>query len=307
MVSDETISFIKQALVGFSFLALVLLVQLLLHMRAFAVDIDVPTVLVEPRNFTYRVPGEYLKEGRPINGPLEQKSVPHRLHVMKYQVSVQNYEACVTDGACDPQWQAYISADGSVTALFEPTPVTGVSHDDARSYAKWLSSKTGLAWRLPTDAEWASFAAERYFDDAYLPNAADRDPTISQPSKARRYGLDRGELPSDEEYDPIPKKLGSYGENSLGIADLSGNIWEWTSSCYMRYGHDASGALISSQNHCGVYIAQGKLRSYLSSFIRDPLSGGCAVGEPPENLGFRLVRDEPKADWKSRLQAFLGR
>ncbi|HAT86827.1 MAG TPA: nitrate reductase, partial [Rhizobiales bacterium] len=39
----------------------------------------------------------------------------------------------------------------------------------------------------------------------------------------------------------------------------------------------------------------------------DPLSGGCAVGEPPENLGFRLVRDEPKADWKSRLQAFLAR
>lgn len=306
MVSDETISFIKQALIGFSLLALVLLGQLLLHMRAFAIDIDVPSVLVEPRSFTYRVPGEYLKDGRPFNGPLEQKRVPHRLHVMKYQVSVQDYESCVTDSACKPQWQAYISADGSVERPIERVPVTGVSFDDANDYARWLSEKTGFDWRLPTDAEWAAFAAERYYDDAYLPNVRDRDPRISQPSKARRYGLDKGELPDDGEYDPIPKKLGSFGVNSLGIADLSGNIWEWTSSCYMRYRHDASGALISSQNFCGVYIAQGKLRAYLSGFLRDPVSGACAVGEPPDNLGFRLVRDEPKASWKNRLQAFFA-
>ena len=30
----------------------------------------------------------------------------------------------------------------------------------------------------------------------------------------------------------------------------------------------------------------------MSSFVRDGKRGGCAVGTPPENLGFRLVRDQ---------------
>jgi hypothetical protein len=30
---------------------------------------------------------------------------------------------------------------------------------------------------------------------------------------------------------------------------------------------------------------------HMSDFIRDPRTGGCALGKPPRNLGFRLVRD----------------
>jgi hypothetical protein len=30
----------------------------------------------------------------------------------------------------------------------------------------------------------------------------------------------------------------------------------------------------------------------MSNFIRDGKSGGCAVGTPPDNLGFRLVHDQ---------------
>src|ERR1022692_1121953 len=33
-------------------------------------------------------------------------------------------------------------------------PVTCISWDDARAYAKWMSSKTGKQYRLPTEAEW---------------------------------------------------------------------------------------------------------------------------------------------------------
>ena len=29
----------------------------------------------------------------------------------------------------------------------------------------------------------------------------------------------------------------------------------------------------------------------MSAFIRDAQSGGCSIGAPPDNLGFRLVRD----------------
>ena len=30
----------------------------------------------------------------------------------------------------------------------------------------------------------------------------------------------------------------------------------------------------------------------MSNFIRDAKGGGCAAGTPPDNLGFRLVRED---------------
>jgi hypothetical protein len=42
-----------------------------------------------------------------------------------------------------------------------------------------------------------------------------------------------------------------------------------------------------------VHAVEGFHRTYMSNFIRDGKSGGCAVGTPPDNLGFRLVRDRP--------------
>ena len=53
---------------------------------------------------------------------------------------------------------------------------------------------------------------------------------------------------------------------------------------------------------CGIYIASGRHRAPLSSFIREPKSGGCSVGTPPDNLGFRLVRE---GDRPNRLFAAL--
>ena len=47
---------------------------------------------------------------------------------------------------------------------------------------------------------------------------------------------------------------------------------------------------------------EGKHRAATSFFIRDAKSGGCSVGIPPDNLGFRLVR---RPAWHERLVAWL--
>ena len=44
--------------------------------------------------------------------------------------------------------------------------------------------------------------------------------------------------------------------------------------------------------NCGVRVAEGVHRAYVTDFIRDARAGGCAQGVPPANLGFRLVREE---------------
>jgi hypothetical protein len=44
----------------------------------------------------------------------------------------------------------------------------------------------------------------------------------------------------------------------------------------------------------------GQHRAYVTDFIRDARAGGCAVGVPPDNLGFRLVREPRSWDLQPR-------
>jgi hypothetical protein len=117
----------------------------------------IETVQVAPGRFEYQVAGEFLKSGRVVEGPKVDKQVRRPLEIMKYQVSVAEYAACVEDGACQP-------ADTRMPKL--DMPVTGVSWRDATAYAAWLSQRTGDDWRLPDDEEWAFAAAERFGPEA---------------------------------------------------------------------------------------------------------------------------------------------
>jgi formylglycine-generating enzyme required for sulfatase activity len=100
--------------------------------------------------------------------------------------------------------------------------------------------------------------------------------------------------------DPQTHAFGSFGANENGLLDLGGNVWEWTSRCFVRTALDNAGSVLSKNPNCGVRVAEGQHRAYVTDFIRDARAGGCAVGLPPRNLGFRLVR-EPKASAISAL------
>jgi hypothetical protein len=53
-------------------------------------------------------------------------------------------------------------------------------------------------------------------------------------------------------------------------------------------------------------VLEGRHRAYMSNFVRDGKSGGCAVGTPPENLGFRLIKDETPLLSFRRVQKLLA-
>ena len=57
--------------------------------------------------------------------------------------------------------------------------------------------------------------------------------------------------------------------------------------------------------NCGVRVVEGRHRTYVTDFVRDAHAGGCAVGTPPANLGFRLVRDQSKSTLLSALRSLL--
>ena len=77
---------------------------------------------------------------------------------------------------------------------------------------------------------------------------------------------------------------------------MSGNVWEWTSTCFTRSSLDGGTPRVVTEN-CGVRVVEGRHRAYVSDFIRDARGGGCAGGAPPSHLGFRLVREKEPPWW----------
>ncbi|MDH3241463.1 MAG: formylglycine-generating enzyme family protein [Alphaproteobacteria bacterium] len=94
-------------------------------------------------------------------------------------------------------------------------PVVMVSHADARAYARWLSRRTGLRWRLPSEDEWEK--AARGPDGAMFPWSGPFDP-------ARLNSHDAGPFDTTE--------VGKFpaGASPFGLLDAAGQVFEWTAT-----------------------------------------------------------------------------
>ena len=111
--------------------------------------------------------------------------------------------------------RAFAWSWGGPPAGREDHPVVLVSQDDARTYAAWLSRRTGMRWRLPSEAEWEK--AARGPDGRYFPWGNDVDAT-------RLNSHDAGP------FDTVA--AGSYlsGASPYGMLDAAGQVYEWTST-----------------------------------------------------------------------------
>ena len=90
-----------------------------------------------------------------------------------------------------------------------------VRWEDAQAYAAWLSQKTGLAYRLPSEAEW-EYAARAWTQTAY----SFGDSILTSQANFWTTGL-RQTLP-----------VGSFEPNAFGLFDMHGNVGEWVQDCW---------------------------------------------------------------------------
>ena len=234
------------------------------------------TVVVETRVYDHRMSGDFQMAGVPINGPLVHDELGP-VEVMREQVSLREFGACVADGACNVP-------EPAVQSHRDDVPVTGVSYDDAVDYAEWLSDRTGDTWRLPTVAEWVFVAGERAVD-----HAIERQTDAANPAE-RWLAAYEQETSRAVKPDAMPRPSGSFGTNGFGVGDIAGNVWEWTATCANRTTLTPDGTIDTVVENCGVHYLEGRHLTPMSVFVRDAKGGGCSVGAPPDNLGFRLVR-----------------
>jgi toxoflavin biosynthesis protein ToxD len=100
-------------------------------------------------------------------------------------------------------------------------PVIGVSKKDAEAYITWINEKLDTKYRLPTEAEWER--AARGTDGRIYPWGNTFDPWRCNTAESAK----RGTTPVDF-YSP-------GGDSPSGVADMVGNVWEWTSSIFSPY------------------------------------------------------------------------
>lgn len=104
-------------------------------------------------------------------------------------------------------------------------PVIGICWYEARAYCAWLSAQTGQAFRLPTEAEWEAAAR-------------------GQHSRRYAYGddLDTACCNLFDTHIRRTTPIGVFpgGTTPEGLVDMTGNIWEWTSSLFHAYPYDAA-------------------------------------------------------------------
>ena len=102
--------------------------------------------------------------------------------------------------------------------VFPHRPVVYVSFHDAVAYCKWWSAETGKAIRLPKAAEWKKAPAGEYPWGDELPNydRANYDWKIKRPTPVGLFP--KGNVPNTQ------------------IADMAGNVLEWTHNKVVRGG-----------------------------------------------------------------------
>jgi serine/threonine-protein kinase len=176
-------------------------------------------------------------------------------------------------------------------------PAVGVSWNDARGFAGWLSEKTRARLRLPTEAEWeyacrAGTASKYYWGDEVADMA--RHANLADRSAQRLW--QEGTVAELDDSFAVTAPVGRLQPNAFGLADMLGNVWEWCADYYDDRAY-RRGATVDPTGP-----ADGDLRVFrggswfnVPSLIRSAVRGGDRPDQTSNRCGFRLVLEPPRS------------
>ena len=182
---------------------------------------ECPEMVVVPAG-TFRMGAPKSEEySRDNERPVHSVSVPS-FAAGVYELTFAEWDACAASGGCG----GHRPEDGGWGR--GRRPAIEVSWDDAQSYVRWLSGKTGKRYRLLSESEWeyvarAGTQTPFHTGSTITPQQANYDGRDSYPSgDYNPNGLYRGQ--------PLP--VGSFPANGFGLHDVHGNVWEWVEDCW---------------------------------------------------------------------------
>ncbi|GGX70839.1 formylglycine-generating enzyme family protein [Saccharospirillum salsuginis] len=191
-------------------------------------------------------------------------------YINKYETTYGEYDV-YTEANGLPRAMAEVR--GKAVAVQPERPVyVGVDWYGARDYCQWLGKITGLAFDLPTEAQWEYAARSR--------------------GRAVRYATDNGKMEPGRNYRSleaeafVPDVPGRYPPNPLGLYDMTGNVNEWVRDWYHHRYYEQSPEL----------DPQGPEYDNLYATQKVSRGSGLANSDWTRNLVFRRLPRNPEND-----------
>jgi formylglycine-generating enzyme required for sulfatase activity len=214
-------------------------------------------VLVKVIGGTYTM-GDTFGDGGSDEKPTHQVTVSD-FYIGRYEV---------TQG----EWQAVMGSNPSYyNTCGSNCPVEQVSWNDVQTYITNLNQRSGKSYRLPTEAEWEYAARSGGQSQKYSGG--------SDVNAVAWYGDSSGST---------SHSVGQKQANSLGLYDMSGNVWEWVSDWYGTYS-SASQTNPTGPSSGSDRVFRGGGRNNAALNMRATIRPYNSPGLRSSNLGFRLV------------------
>jgi formylglycine-generating enzyme required for sulfatase activity len=217
------------------------------------------------------------KRAMPDEFPQHKVTIARPFAVSKYDVTFNDWDACVAVGGCPQEGRA-----GDVDWGRDTRPVIYVSWDDAQQYVAWLSQMTGKPYRLLTDAEF-EYAARAGTQTAY-PWGDDIGA-----NNANCVGCGSQWTGSAGTWQTAP--VGSFAANQFGLHDMVGNVWKWVQDCYHP---NYDGAPIDGSTwpggDCTARVIRGGSWGGGPDFVRPAFRDRASSNNRDYTMGFRVGR-----------------
>ncbi|MDE0204439.1 MAG: SUMF1/EgtB/PvdO family nonheme iron enzyme [Candidatus Tectomicrobia bacterium] len=234
-------------------------------------------VVVPAGSFTMGSPDS--EWGRFANeGPQRQVTITEPLAVGVYEVTFEEWDACVNAGGCDgyePKGEGWGRGD---------RPVINVSWDDARAYVDWLSLRTGQRYRLLSESEWEYVARAgtlEPFHTGFTISAEQANYDSSYTYGSGQKGRYRGRT----------VQVGTFSPNAFGLHEVHGNVWEWTQDCWNEdYTGAPTNGVARETGECEQRVLRGGSWGDVPWLLRSADRGKRESGIRGPKIGFRIAR-----------------
>jgi len=186
-------------------------------------------------------------DGESDEAPPTAVEMAYGFWMSRHEITNQQYRAFDPNHDSRLFTKRSLNPDGPGVPMNEPhQPVVRVSWEEAMAFCRWLSQRTGLHFRLPTEAEW-EYACRAGSATAFHWGGLNTDfaehANMADAALARLYTVTGGvvnlqPIPADQRYDDgalATAAVGRYRPNPWSLCDMHGNAAEWTLTLYRPY------------------------------------------------------------------------
>ncbi|QTC90161.1 formylglycine-generating enzyme family protein [Brevundimonas goettingensis] len=229
-------------------------------------DTACPSMVVVPAG-TFMMGSPPTEANREASeGPRHVVTIQQPFAVGRYEVTFEEYDACVAARGCDRK-----EDNGWGRGR---RPAVNITYRDAQRYVAWLSQTTGERYFIPSEAEWEYVARAGTSTPWNTGTAviADDANILNQFGKT--------------------VVVGGYAPNAFGLYDTIGNVAEWTQDCidtgYIGAPNDGSAA---TSGDCETRsVIRGADLASPSNTARSAARTPARRAGPAPNTGLRIAR-----------------